>query len=114
MHCDGPTHGHVQVQDGATRTITVNNAGKYAADIRWYIAQQRVRRHFELMPPTATIAPGASQSVSVNFNAKQTLQKELRLLGSAALQCQVVEPLTGAQEAEVPVKVCGHCAGMAC
>lgn len=103
-----PSQLFLQVQEDASRSVTVSNKGKYPVDIRWHVEQERLRRHFTLEPPTATIAPGASQSVSVTFNKEHKLKTQMKLLGAAVLHCQVVEPLTGAQEAALPVKVRWH------
>ena len=95
----------MQVQDSASRTFRVHNAGKYPITIDCAVTKQRLNGLLALEPSFGEIAAGASQSITATFNAKHALKRELRLDKEEALHITVTEPATAQAEGSLIVPV---------
>lgn len=95
----------LQVQDEASRSFGLKNAGRYPITFDCSVAKARLKGLLALEPSSGQIAPGASQSITATFNGRRTLRRELRLVKDEALQIVVTEPATGQPESTVGVPV---------
>ena len=96
----------LQVQEEASREVTVRNTGKYPTQFQWNVTAERLRKLIVAEPPSGLIPPGGSAQVCVTFNKGKALQRELKLAGNTSLQLAIVEPLTDACAHTLPVPVC--------
>jgi hypothetical protein len=97
--------GCLQVQDEATREVSITNTGKYPVRFDWSVHKERLKKLFTIEPFSGEVPAGCKVAVSITFNRGMTLQTELKLSSNMSVQLSIVEPLTGAQECVIPVTV---------
>lgn len=97
--------GVVKALEPANKSVTVTNKGKYEVGYAFSFRSRDLRELITVSPTSGNIQPGSSQTVEISFNKHGTVKREVTLKGNKDLELAITEPLTGAKEKRVNMRI---------